>query len=90
MTSVHSSRDEVHRLLEDLDKASNMITSELAFTSTVTTKSVLMKLSKLNPTNANGHVGISAWLLKENAELFAHPIKEILNSSYREGHLPRT
>ena len=49
-----------------------------------------MKLSKLNPTKANGPDGIPGWLLKENADLFADPIKEILNSSYREGHLPQS
>ena len=28
--------------------------------------------------------------MKENADLFADPIKELLNSSYREGHLPQS
>ena len=121
--SVHSSRDEVYRSLENLDIAWNVTTRELAhiineaflspmrsfsslpedilnrtnticaepaFTFTVTTQSVLMKLSKLNPTKANGPDGIPGWLLKENADLFADPIKEILNSSYREGHLPQS
>ena len=59
-------------LTEDILNRTNTTCAEPAFTSTVTTKSVLMKLWKLNPANANGPVGISAWLLKENAELFAH------------------
>ena len=91
ITSVYSSKDEVYRSLENLDKASNVTTGELAhiineaflspmrsfsplpedilnrtnticaepaFTLTVTTQSVLMKLSKLNPTKANGPDGI--------------------------------
>ena len=55
---------------------------------TVTTHSVFMKLLQLNPSKANGPDGIPSWLLKENASLLAYPVKEILNSSYREGHLP--
>ena len=123
MTSLHCSRDEVYRSLENLDKASNVTTGELAhiineafispmrnfsplpedilnrtnriyaepvFTFAVTTQSVLMKLSKLNPTKANGPAGIPDWMLKENADVFADPIKETLNSSYREGHLPKS
>ena len=33
---------------------------------------------------------IPAWLLKENADLFAEPVRDILNYSYREGHLPQS
>ena len=43
-----------------------------------------MKLSLLNPTQAQGPDGLPAWLLKENAELIAEPIAEIINSSFRE------
>ena len=57
---------------------------------TVTTHSVFMKLSQLNPSKANGPDGIPSWLLKENASLLAHPVKEVLDSSYREGHLPQS
>jgi hypothetical protein len=47
-----------------------------------------MKLSLLNPTQAQGPDGLPAWLLKENAELIAEPIAEIINSSFRESRLP--
>ena len=50
--------------------------------------SVYMKLSMLNSTKAEGPDGIPAWLLKENADLLAKPITDILNCSYREGKLP--
>lgn len=73
-------------LPEDILNRTNTIGAEPVFT--VTTQSVLMKLSKLNPSKANGPDGIPSWLLKENANLLADPIREILNSSYREGHLP--
>ena len=50
-----------------------------------------MKLTKLNPTKANGPDGIpSFWLLKENAEHLANPVKEILNSSFREVCFPKS
>ena len=50
-----------------------------------------MKLTKLNPTKANGPDGIpSFWLLKENAEHLANPVKEILNSSFREVCFPQS
>ncbi len=38
----------------------------------------------LNPKKAHCPDGIPIWVLKENADLFAFPIKEILNSSLRE------
>ena len=47
-----------------------------------------MKLSLLNPTQAQGPDGLPAWLLKENADLVAEPIAEIINSSFRESRLP--
>ena len=50
--------------------------------------SVFMKLSLLNPTQAQGPDGLPAWLLKENADLNAEPIAEIINSSFRESRLP--
>ncbi|CAB4001225.1 RNA-directed DNA polymerase from mobile element jockey, partial [Paramuricea clavata] len=46
--------------------------------------SVFMKLSLLNPTKAQGPDGLPVWLLKENADLLAEPIAEIINSSFRE------
>ena len=50
--------------------------------------SVYMKMSTLNVTKAEGPDGIPAWLLKENADILAKPIADILNSSYWEGKLP--
>ena len=54
---------------------------------TVTSNAVFQKLLKLNPKKAHGPDGIPSWLLKENADLLAGPIADILNSSYQE-YLP--
>ena len=58
----------------------------------VSTYSVFKKLSTLNSSKAQGSDGIPlpAWLLKEYAGLFAEPVRDILNYSYREGHLPQS
>ena len=56
---------------------------------TVTTESVFEKLSKLNLNKVHGPDGIPSWLLKENADLSAGPVTDILNCSYREGGLPQ-
>jgi hypothetical protein len=50
--------------------------------------SVFVKLSLLNPTKTQGPDGLPAWLLKENADLLAEPIAEIINSSFHESRLP--
>ena len=55
---------------------------------TVTRDSIYLKLSKLNPKKAQGPDGIPSWLLKENADLLAGSITDIINCSYREGCLP--
>jgi hypothetical protein len=55
---------------------------------TVTSNAVFQKLLKLNPKKAHGPDGIPSWLLKENADLLAGPIADILNSSYQECTLP--
>ena len=60
--------------------------SEVSFT--VTRDSVFQKLFKLNPKKAHGPDGIPSWLLKENADLLAGPVTDIINCSYREGCLP--
>lgn len=52
--------------------------------------SVLKKLSFLNPSKATGPDGIPAWLLKENADLFADPIADIINQSFKEQRLPQS
>ena len=43
------------------------------------------KLSTLNSSKADG---IPVWLLKENADLLAGPVSEILNSSFLKSRLP--
>ena len=47
-------------------------------TLTVTNEDVFKKLSTLNSRKANGPDGISLWILKENADLLAFPVTEIL------------
>ena len=54
----------------------------------VSNESVYKKLMKLNRSKAHCPDGIPGWVLKENADLLAVPIADILNSSYREGRLP--
>ena len=54
----------------------------------VSNESVYKKLMKLNRRKAHGPDGIAGWVLKENADLLAAPIADILNSSDREGRLP--
>ena len=43
---------------------------------------------KLNRSKAHGPHSIPGWVLKENADLLAEPIADIVNSSYRESRLP--
>ena len=43
---------------------------------------------KLNRSKAHGSDGIPGWVLKENADMLAAPIADILNLSYHEGRLP--
>ena len=59
-------------------------------TLTVTNEDVFNKLSTLNSRKANGPDGIPLWVLKENADLLAFPVTEILNCSYREYRLPHS
>lgn len=44
----------------------------------------------LNPRKAPGPDGIPAWLLKENADILAAPVTDILNASYQEGRPPNS
>ena len=60
--------------------------SEASFT--VTRDSVFQKVFKLNPKKTHGRDGIPSWLLKENADLLAGPVTDIINCSHREGCLP--
>ena len=57
---------------------------------TVSNEDVFKKLSTLNSRKANGPDGIPLWVLKENADLLAFPVTEILNCSYRECRLPHS
>jgi len=45
----------------------------------VSRESVYRKLMKLNTSKAHGPGGIPGWLLKENADLLAVPVADILN-----------
>ena len=53
----------------------------------VTRDSVYKKLFKLNPKTAHDPDGIPSWLLKENADLLAGPVTDIINCSYQESCL---
>ena len=55
---------------------------------TISTSSVFKKLSAINPSKAQGPDGIPGWFLKENADLLADPIQDVLNASYQERSLP--
>ena len=50
--------------------------------------SVFKKLSTLNTNKASGPDRIPSWVLKENADLLAAPVADILNSSFLERRLP--
>ena len=50
----------------------------------VTRDAVYKKLLKLNPKKAHGPDGIPSWLLKENADLLAGPVSDIINCLYQE------
>ena len=52
--------------------------------------SVFKKLASLNPTKASGPDGIPSWILKENSDILAFPVSEILNCSYQEVCLPQS
>ena len=75
-------------LPNDFSHSTNLDSNEANFS--VTKHDVLVKLTKLNPTKANGPDGIPSRLFKENAELLSDPVKEILNSSFRDGCLPQS
>ena len=50
--------------------------------------SVYTKLSLLNATETSDADDIPAWILKENANLLADPVSNILNYSFSEARLP--
>ncbi len=50
--------------------------------------SVFKKLTALNQSKAGGPDGIPSWILKENADILATTVTDIINTSYNEGRLP--
>ena len=56
----------------------------------ITEFSVFKKLAMLNPSKAGGPDCIPGWVLKENADLLAAPISNILNSSFIEARVPQS
>ena len=54
----------------------------------VSSDAVYFKLAALNSRKASGPDGVTSWLLKENADLLAPTITDILNSSFAECRLP--
>ena len=50
--------------------------------------SVLKKLSALNTNKASGPDRIPSWVLKENADVLAAPVADILNSSFLKEYTP--
>ena len=50
--------------------------------------SVFKKMLSLNSSKAMGPDGVPGWLLKENADLFAQPVADILNCTFQEARLP--
>ena len=46
--------------------------------------------SKFESDKASGPDGIPSWILKENSDILAFPVSEILNYSYQEACLPQS
>ena len=66
------------------------VAAQYTDTPTVAEFCVLKKLIALNPVKASGPDGVLAWLLKENADLLAPVVTDILNCSYLEARLPQS
>lgn len=66
----------------------NMSTSSEIETVAVSVDSVVKYLVSLNPTKATGPDKIPSWLLKENTDLVAPVVTDVLNSSFKEGCVP--
>ena len=66
------------------------VVAQYTDTPTVVEFCVLKKLIALNPAKASGPDGVPAWLLKENADLLAPVVTDILNCSYLEARLPQS
>lgn len=68
----------------------NSVVVQQTDTPIVTKFCVLKKLISLNPAKSSGPDGVPAWLLKENADLLAPVVTDILNCSYLEACLPHS
>ena len=66
------------------------VAAQYTDTLTVSEFCILKKLIALNPAKASGPDGVPAWLLKENADLLAPVVTDILNCSYLEARLPQS
>ena len=49
-----------------------------------------LNLLTLNSSKSTGPDGIPSWVLKENGDILAKPIKDIVNKSYCKAHLPQS
>ena len=76
-----------HNLFRGDDFVSSSRTMNDDFSS-ISAFSIFRQLSSINPAKAQGPDGIAGWLLKENADLLAPSIMDIMNVSLREGRLP--
>lgn len=54
----------------------------------ITTHAVYLQLASINPRKASGPDGITAWLLKENADLLSDAVTDTVNFSFAESRLP--
>ena len=66
----------------------NMPTKSEIETVAVPVDSVFKYLASLNPTKATGPDNIPSWFLKENADLLAPVVTDVLNSSFKECCVP--
>ena len=78
-------------LTHNLFRGDNFVSSSRTMNddfSPISAFSIFRKLCSINPAKAQGPDGIPGWLLKENADLLAPSIMDIMNASLREGRLP--
>ena len=65
-----------------LDPQVHHTTQHVSNPPTVTEHSIYQKLASLNPTKASGPDNIPAWLLKENTDILAPVVTDIVNCSF--------
>ena len=73
-----------------LDPQVHHATQHVSNPPTVTEHSIYRKLASLYPTKASGPDNISAWLLKENTDILAPVVTDILNCSFSAARLPQS